>query len=193
MFPFPPPQGAELILGGARSGKSSHALRIARESGKSVCWIATAQAFDDEMQERIIRHRQERPPHWQTLEAPLQLAAAIADTRASCVVVDCLTLWTSNWLLSGDDAGWQVELAALQQEVARIAQGAALPDGEQRRLLLVSNEVGAGIVPDNALARAFRDRAGHVHQALARACPDVTLIQAGLPLPLKRAGRACWQ
>ncbi|MDW5415499.1 bifunctional adenosylcobinamide kinase/adenosylcobinamide-phosphate guanylyltransferase [Iodobacter sp. CM08] len=168
----------ELILGGARSGKSSYALAKALAHDGPVFWLATAQAFDEEMQERILRHKAERPAHWQTLEAPLQLAAALTQSQDQFCVIDCLTLWLSNWLCLEDMAGWATEKQAF------IAAAAA----HQGTLLLVSNEVGFGIVPDNPLARLFRDEAGRLHQDIATQAANVTLIVAGIPMPVKRGG-----
>lgn len=167
----------ELILGGARSGKSALAGRHAAESGARVIWIATAEARDEEMTERIARHRAERPPHWLTVEEPLQLAAALRRHAAAdaCVVVDCLTLWLTNLLLAGDAALHERESGAL------LAALPALP-GE---IVLVANEVGLGIVPDNALARRFRDAAGRLNQSVAALSERVTFVAAGLPLALK--------
>jgi adenosylcobinamide kinase/adenosylcobinamide-phosphate guanylyltransferase len=167
----------ELILGGARSGKSALATRRAAESGRAVTWIATAQALDAEMAERIARHRAERPPQWTTVEEPLRLADALRRVAAadSCVVVDCLTLWLTNLMLADDSAMLAEESAALMEVLP------ALPG----HLILVANEVGLGIVPENALARRFRDEAGRLNQSLASLCERVTLVAAGLPLALK--------
>ena len=167
-----------LVLGGARSGKSAFAqvsaeAEAARTGGQLVM-IATAQAFDAEMAERIARHRQGRGPAWTTLEAPVDLSATLATLGGDdVVVVDCLTLWLSNLMLDDRDApAAAAELAA----AVRRFEGA---------LWLVSNEVGFGIVPDNALARRFRDEAGRLHQGLAQAADAVTLVMAGLTLRLK--------
>ena len=167
----------ELILGGARSGKSRHALNQALAHAGPVIWVATAQAYDDEMRERISHHQSERPPHWQTLEEPLQLAAALAANRDQFTVVDCLTLWLTNWLCRDDEAAWLAERRAFLTELVQARTGS---------LLLVSNEVGFGIVPDNALARRFRDEAGRLHQDIARSVPRVTLVVAGIPMPVKK-------
>lgn len=174
----PPTHGAELVLGGARSGKSAYALAQAMTFGNAVTWIATAEAFDDDMRQRIVRHRAERPSAWQTIEEPRALATALARAAAPdrCTVVDCLTLWLSNWLCVSEEGTWQRERDTLLAALPR------LPG----RILLVSNEVGSGIVPDNALARRFRDEAGWLHQAIARLCPAVTLVVAGIPMPVKR-------
>jgi adenosylcobinamide kinase/adenosylcobinamide-phosphate guanylyltransferase len=167
-----------LVLGGARSGKSAFAQAaaeaLAAESGGRLVMVATAQAFDSEMVERIDRHRQDRGPAWTTLEAPLDLAGALDGLGAGdVVVVDCLTLWLSNLMLDERDVA-----AAMAQLVAGVERF-------EGRLWLVSNEVGFGIVPDNALARRFRDEAGRLHQALAQAADAVTLVVAGLTLCLK--------
>ena len=166
----------ELILGGARSGKSAFAQGQAAASGLAVLYLATAQAGDAEMATRIAQHRAERPADWGLVEEPIALAAALCAHAASdrCVLVDCLTLWLSNLLAVGEsrfEAETQALLAALP----------ILPG----RLLLVSNEVGQGIVPANPLARRFRDEAGRLHQAVARCCDRVSLVVAGLPLTLK--------
>lgn len=166
----------ELILGGARSGKSRWAEQRACASGLAVSLIATATADDEEMHERIRQHRAERPAGWRVLEEPLALADALRASTAPerCVIVDCLTLWLSN-LLAVDEARLRRETVALLH---------CLPE-LQGRVLLVSNEVGWGIVPDNPLARRFRDEAGRLHQQLAEICERVTLVTAGLPLSLK--------
>ena len=161
-----------LILGGARSGKTAHALAAAEASGRGLVMIATAEALDAEMEERIARHRAERGPRWRTIEAPLDLASALAQVSADeTAVVDCLTLWVSNLMHADRD---------LEAETARLI--AALPG---RDLVLVSNEVGLGIVPDNALARRFRDAAGRLNQQVAAAADRVVFVAAGLPLTLK--------
>jgi adenosylcobinamide kinase/adenosylcobinamide-phosphate guanylyltransferase len=167
-----------LVLGGARSGKSAFTLasaeaEAARTGGRRVM-IATAQAFDAEMAERIARHREERGGAWTTIEAPVDLSAALTGLDGGdVVVVDCLTLWLSNLMLADRD----IPPAA--------ADLLAAVDRFEGALWLVSNEVGFGIVPDNALARRFRDEAGRLHQALAQAADAVTLVVAGLTLRLK--------
>lgn len=163
----------ELILGGARSGKSSFAEAQARASGLKVIYLATGEARDDEMAARISHHRARRPAGWRTVEEPLALAAALARmaARDTCVLVDCLTLWLANVLLAERDG-----------EVAKLLE--ALP-GLPGRIILVSNEVGWGIVPENALARRFRDEQGRLNQKVAALADRVTLVAAGLPLALK--------
>ena len=161
-----------LILGGARSGKTAHALAAAEATGRGLVMIATAEALDAEMAERIARHRAERGPRWRTIEATLDLAGALARVSAGeTAVVDCLTLWVSNLMHAERD---------LEAEAARLI--AALPG---RDMVLVSNEVGLGIVPDNALARRFRDAAGRLNQQVAAAADRVVFVAAGLPLVLK--------
>jgi adenosylcobinamide kinase/adenosylcobinamide-phosphate guanylyltransferase len=167
----------ELILGGARSGKSALAVQTAGSSGLAVTVVATATADDAEMAERIARHRAARPRSWRVVEVPIGLAAAL---RAECaadrlVIVDCLTLWLSNLMLA--EAPLERERAALLDALP------ALPG----RVLLVTNEVGLGIVPENALARRFRDAQGALNQEVARRCDRVTLVTAGLPLVLKES------
>ena len=166
-----------LILGGARSGKSALAERLALESGKEVVYIATAQAHDAEMAARIAHHRDRRLAHWQSVEEPLALAGALrAYARPDrCVLVDCLTLWLSNLLGNTDDQRLGREYEGLLEVLP------ALP-GE---LLFVSNEVGLGVVPMGELTRRFVDEAGRLHQALAARCERVLFVAAGLPLPLK--------
>lgn len=177
----------ELILGGARSGKSHYAETLARESGLPVTMIVTAAAGDDEMSERIAAHQARRPEHWATVEAPVHLGHALLEHAGPrrCLVVDCLTVWLSNLLCAcsegphrADDPGWQ----AYGRERALLL--AALPS-LTGRVLLVANEVGLGLVPMTPLGRVFRDEAGRLNQEIARICPRATFIAAGLPLVLK--------
>ena len=165
-----------LVIGGARSGKSRHAQRLAERASGPLTFIATAQAFDAEMTDRIARHRADRDARWHTVEAPVDLAAAIirCDAPGAMLLVDCLTLWASNLLLGDED---------IDRHVARLDDALA---GAQGRIVLVTNEVGWGIVPDNALARRFRDVAGRINQSVAARAQAVDLIVAGLPLALKR-------
>lgn len=166
------------VLGGARSGKSGYAQRAAEaaEGPRPPVMIATAQAFDDEMRERIARHQDERGDAWRTIEAPLDLPAALDRLESQDVAVaDCLTLWLTNLILGDHDIAAASE--ALLRSVRRT----------RARLWLVSNEVGLGIVPDNALSRRFRDEAGRLHQALAAEADEVVLLVAGLPLRVKPA------
>lgn len=173
-----PPWRTALILGGAKSGKSRYALTLAEQFPAPRLFVATATAEDAEMAARIERHQQERGPEWEAREVPLAVAEVLsaAPNRHGVILVDCLTLWLSNLMLEEKtDAELAEDCARLVEAVAR----AATPT------ILVSNEVGGGIVPDNALARRFRDQAGRLHQDLARAVDLVTLVVAGLPLYLK--------
>jgi adenosylcobinamide kinase / adenosylcobinamide-phosphate guanylyltransferase len=169
-----------LVLGGARSGKSRYALELAHRFPPPRLYLATAEAGDEEMAARIAQHRRERGAGWDTLEAPLALAAAIsqAQGRYGVILADCLTLWLSNWLIRGGD---RAELKTVCGELAAAVEATITP------VILVSNEVGWGIVPDNPLAREFRDWAGWLHQRLAAAADLVVLLAAGLPLTLKSA------
>lgn len=166
-----------LILGGARSGKSALAERIAMASSLEVVHIATAQAGDAEMRERIAHHRSRRPPHWRSVEEPIALASSLGDCagEARCVLVDCLTLWLTNLLAHPDASRFERERDALLDVLP------ALPG----QIVLVSNEIGLGIVPMGALTRRFVDEAGRLHQALAHRCDRVLFVTAGLPLALK--------
>lgn len=164
-----------LVLGGARSGKSRYAQGLAEASGGRLVFIATAQAFDDEMTDRIRRHQADRDGRWMTVEASVDLAGAIgaADGEDAVVLVDCLTLWASNLLLGEEDAE------------ARLAQLLAALNRARGQVLLVANEVGLGIVPDNALARAFRDLAGTINQRVAAVVHRVHMTVAGIPIIVK--------
>jgi adenosylcobinamide kinase/adenosylcobinamide-phosphate guanylyltransferase len=164
-----------LVLGGARSGKSRHAEALIEGAAATALYLATAEPGDAEMEERIRRHRARRGSRWQTREEPLALAAALRrEARPDRpILVDCLTLWLSNLLLAGRDI--DAETAALLE---------ALPALEGA-VVFVANEVGLGIVPENALARAFRDHTGRLNQALAARADRVVFLAAGLPLVLK--------
>jgi adenosylcobinamide kinase/adenosylcobinamide-phosphate guanylyltransferase len=163
-----------LILGGARCGKTRRALGIVGGFAEPV-YVATAEARDGEMKDRITRHRAERGPEWTTVEAPLGLCGALrkADAPGKAILVDCLTLWLSNLMEAG--------LSPENETVKLIQTIQAL----SATVVLVSNEVGLGIVPDNALARAFRDAQGRLNQSVAAAVDHVELIVAGLPLVIK--------
>lgn len=169
----------ELILGGARSGKSALAEQRAQATGLEVVYIATAEAGDAEMRERISHHRARRPDHWLCIEEPLQLAATLQQQAAPhrCLLVDCLTLWLSNLLAAGDEV-----FAA--QRAALLATLEQLPG----TIIFVSNEVGLGIVPLGELTRRFCDESGRLHQAVAVGCERVTFVTAGLPMTLKGEG-----
>ncbi|SDS81541.1 adenosylcobinamide kinase /adenosylcobinamide-phosphate guanylyltransferase [Pseudomonas asplenii] len=167
----------QLILGGARSGKSRLAERLAQESGLQVIYVATSQPLDGELSERIALHRQRRPAHWQLIEEPLQLARVLRDNAAAdtCLLVDCLTLWLTNLLMLDDASRLSAERDALLDCLAHLS-------GE---ILFVSNETGLGVVPLGELTRRYVDEAGWLHQALAERCQRVVLTVAGLPLTLK--------
>lgn len=164
-----------LVLGGARSGKSRYAEALAQSvpAGR-LLYVATAEARDCEMEQRIAHHRARRGPRWQTIEEPLDLAGAVRQAGAGDVVlVDCLTLWLSNILLTG---------IMFDERVRDLCGALALSPA---RVILVANEVGLGIVPDNALARRFRDEAGFLNQRVAEIADFVVFLAAGLPLTLK--------
>ena len=163
-----------LVLGGARSGKSRHAEQLIEAFPGPWTYIATAQAFDDEMRERIDMHRARRSAQWITVDAPIELPQALRATpHGQAVLIDCLTLWLSNLMLSGAD------VAKARMELLEVCRQATGP------LVLVSSEVGLGVVPDNALARRFRDELGALNQGLAQEADRVILTVAGLPLTLK--------
>jgi adenosylcobinamide kinase/adenosylcobinamide-phosphate guanylyltransferase len=163
------------VLGGARSGKSRYAQARAEKTALRRLFIATAQVFDQEMEGRIARHRAERGESWETIEAPIELAGVIhARARADTIIlIDCLTLWTSNLMLAEHD------VAAATETLIEAVASARGP------IILVSNEVGLGIVPDNALARRFRDEAGIVNQQVAAAVDEVQFLVSGLPISMK--------
>jgi adenosylcobinamide kinase/adenosylcobinamide-phosphate guanylyltransferase len=163
------------VLGGARSGKSRYAERLVMNCTAPWVYIATAQAHDEEMSARIAEHRQRRDGKWRTLEAPLDLPGAIAahGNNGQAVLIDCLTLWLSNVMLAGQD---------LMAEQQRLITALSNTDGP---VVVVSNEVGFGIVPDNALAREFRDAQGRLNMQVAAIADRAVLIAAGLPLILK--------
>ncbi len=165
-----------LILGGARSGKSSYAEELAEQSRFNLVYIATGEPSDEEMRARIDHHRDRRCEKWETIEEPVDIASVINEhsTKDTVILVDCLTIWTSNLMFKEkcvQEAGAKLIIAL------RNAPGP---------VLLVSNEVGQGIVPQNALARNFRDEAGRLNQRLAAVVPNVDYIVAGLPLSLKK-------
>jgi adenosylcobinamide kinase / adenosylcobinamide-phosphate guanylyltransferase len=171
------PTKSLLVLGAARSGKSRYAQQLAEDCGLEPVLIATAQALDDEMAARIARHRAERNPRWSVVEEPIALTDVLSREaqKNRIAVVDCATLWLSNLLLRGDNA-----FAATQQLTQSIASLAG-------PVIFVSNEVGSGIVPDNSLARAFRDAQGLLNQVLAEACEAVVLVSAGIAVQIKPA------
>jgi adenosylcobinamide kinase/adenosylcobinamide-phosphate guanylyltransferase len=168
----------ELILGGARSGKSHYAELCAKESKLDVVYIATAQALDDEMKQRIQHHQQQRPAHWQLVEEPINLVSSLKQYAkdTTCILVDCLTLWLSNQLCS-EQYKDKLELN-IEELVTTVEQ---LPG----KIIFVSNEVSMGIVPVGEINRKFVDNAGRLHQRLASVCDRVTLMVAGIPSHIK--------
>jgi adenosylcobinamide kinase/adenosylcobinamide-phosphate guanylyltransferase len=166
-----------LVLGGARSGKSAFAEGLAAPHKGAKFYIATAEAVDAEMADRIIHHQVRRGSTWQTLEAPLDLVSVLRATDAPghFVLIDCITVWINNLMF---------HQRAVEPEITTLCKAISSAGGH---VVIVSNEVGSGIVPDNALARAFRDEAGRANQALAAAADEVVLVVAGLPLTLKPA------
>jgi len=174
-----------LILGGARSGKSTFAEKLAGSDNRAVFYIATATAGDEEMKQRIAHHQNQRPSEWQLIEEPFNLSSMIFELGNSqnVILIDCLTLWLSNWLCrekEAEKASWKSEqelfLSSLEQSESNI--------------YIVSNEVGSGIIPMGELTRRFVDRAGRLNQAVARIANEVTLVVAGLPLSLKETTTA---
>lgn len=170
-----------LILGGARSGKSTYAEKLATESSLPVTYIATAQVYDDEFGKRVEHHKERRPAHWETVEEPFNLGKTLLAYAKpdECLIVDCLTLWLAQCVCPDcdrpQDLNWQDEREALLKTLP------ALPG----LILLVSNEVGMGIVPLGEINRQFQDEQGRLNQAVAQLADDVSFIAAGLPLKLK--------
>ena len=188
-----------LVLGGVRSGKSALAERLARAAGRPVLVVATARVTDDDMAERIARHRASRPANWRTVEAPLDLVAAVGQHAAGdeVVVVDCLTVWLGNRLVEGIGPETDPDRVDAQHwaalESAAVEHAVALCDvARQRglRLVLVSNEVGMGVVPATSLGRRYRDALGRVNQTVAAEADTVLLTVAGLGVDLKALERA---
>jgi adenosylcobinamide kinase/adenosylcobinamide-phosphate guanylyltransferase len=179
----------DFVIGGARSGKSAHAERLARDAGGAVTYVATAQVHDEEMRRRVEHHRARRPPEWACVEAPLELAATLRRHAAPdrCVLVDCLTLWLSNLFYAGRaaaqaEAGEAIDCPVLAEATQTLLD--VLPN-LPGHLILVSNEVGCGIVPMHPVSRLFADEQGRLNQRVAAASGRVTLVAAGLPLVLK--------
>lgn len=165
-----------LVLGGARSGKTAFTESLAMRSGSKPAYLATAEALDAEMRDRVASHRAVRGGRFTTIEEPVAVSDALlkAAEHHDVILVDCLTLWITNLLMANED---------VSQHVSEL--GATLVQVKTAKIILVSNEVGLGIVPDNAMARTFRDLAGSAHQRLAQICDDVYFIVAGLPMTLK--------
>ena len=166
------------ILGGARSGKSAYALNLAKEKSRKVLYIPTAEAGDSEMKSRISKHKASRPRYWKTIEEPLDLIAALKKHKHKyeVIIIDCLTLYLSNLMHKGLTQGAVIK---------RIKDAAAYIKAMRESVVVISNEVGLGIVPENKLAREFRDIAGLANQIMAEAADEAVFIQAGIPLKLK--------
>ena len=171
-----------MVLGGARSGKSRYAQRLAERSAGERVYVATAAAGDDEMRKRIALHQAERGAGWRTLETPTQICEAVAAHAAPhrAVLVDCVTLWLANLMFAGADVGGAID---------QLAQAAAAARGP---LIFVSNEVGMGLVPETALGRDFRDWQGKANQRLAEVCGLVVFVAAGLPIRLKPSAESAY-
>jgi adenosylcobinamide kinase/adenosylcobinamide-phosphate guanylyltransferase len=166
----------ELIVGGARSGKSRHALDLAKSTGNKLHFVATGKALDDAMTDRILRHQAERGSEWSLVEEPENLSLLVSGfSESDTVVVDCLTLWVTNWLCGENPRGWQGEkeafITALEKSPAH--------------WILVSNETGMGVIPMGELSREFVDESGWLHQQIAKVSNSVTLVMFGIPQILK--------
>jgi adenosylcobinamide kinase/adenosylcobinamide-phosphate guanylyltransferase len=174
-----------LILGGARSGKSSYALQLAKEFGGAVTFLATAQAFDNEMSLRIQKHKSERPAHWQTFEIPFGITSHIKEIKSEMIILDCITLLVSNLMMQfvKDDLVDETPfMQAVQQEIEGLLSAIR---GSDQRWLIVSNEVGLGLVPPYQMGRVYRDGLGWANQRLAREAENVIFMVAGIPATIK--------
>jgi adenosylcobinamide kinase / adenosylcobinamide-phosphate guanylyltransferase len=174
-----------LILGGARSGKSSYAQSLAEAADKSVTFLATAQALDEEMFRRIQQHRAARPVHWETLEIPLGIASHVRQVKSDMVILDCLTLLVSNLLMQfvTDDRVDEARFsAAVQNEVTELL---AVIGEQEQHWIIISNELGLGLVPPYQMGRVYRDWLGWANQQLAREADKVILMVAGIPTVIK--------
>lgn len=174
-----------LILGGARSGKSTYALKLAEESRKPVTFIATARAYDDEMSARIQKHQAERPADWQTLELPLRVTSAIPQIQSDVVILDCVTLWVTNWMMQFVRDDLVDEAPFMQAAQAETEDLLAAIRNTKQEWLIVSNEVGLGLVPPYQMGRVFRDGLGWVNQRLAKEADKVIFMVAGIPMTVK--------
>lgn len=163
-----------LVGGGSRSGKSSFALQLARERGTRRAFVATAQALDQEMAERIARHQAERDHAFTTVEEPLDVAGVISRSDCDVLLIDCLTLWVSNFMMQEEP-----DIDAKGAELVRVAAAS------KALCIFVTNEVGCGVVPDNPMARRFRDLAGRLNQEMAKAAQEVYFLTFGIPTKLK--------
>jgi adenosylcobinamide kinase/adenosylcobinamide-phosphate guanylyltransferase len=172
-----------LVTGGTRSGKSKFAEDLACAIGKEIIYLATAQALDDEMEERIKKHQQRRPKSWTTIEEPLEAAGIISGChQGTTVLLDCLTLLISNWFFKVEGLSLDCREAAVERQIVSLAEAVKVSDAN---IILVSNELGWGLVPENELARRFRDLAGSANQRIAEVCEEVFLLVSGIPVPIK--------
>jgi adenosylcobinamide kinase/adenosylcobinamide-phosphate guanylyltransferase len=170
-----------LILGGVRSGKSRYAQQLASDSGNSVLFLATAEAGDDEMKSRIAKHKESRPPTWRTVEEPLDIPSALCNETAEVdtVIIDCITIWLSNLLLGEGGTTEDEVMTQIERLIDVYTKGNAT-------YIIVSGEVGMGIVPEHPLGRAFRDLLGFANQRLAGVADRVVLMMAGIPIDIKK-------
>lgn len=178
-------QKITFILGGARSGKSSQALKLAEESGELVTFIATAQALDDEMFNRIKKHQNERPSHWQTLEIPFDIANQMYSIKTELIVLDCVTLLVTNLMLQfvkDDLVNEEESMKAIQKEIEELL---SLIHTSNQDWIIISNEVGLGLVPPYQMGRAYRDLLGWANQRLAKEADEVLFMVAGIPMKVK--------
>ncbi len=174
-----------LILGGARSGKSSYALQLAEETDKLVTFLATAQAFDEEMSTRIQKHKAERPAHWETLEIPLGIASHIREIRSEVVILDCITLLTNNLIMQFVKEDRVEEVPFMQTVQNEISELLLAIQETQQHWFIVSNEVGLGLVPPYQMGRVYRDGIGWANQRLAKEANEVLFMVAGIPMKVK--------
>ncbi len=179
MFTFKPDEGCVLVIGGAKSGKSRISLDLGNRISKRRIFLATAQALDGEMKERIERHRKERGGDWVTVEEPLEIVARIRehDSKDTVILVDCLTLWLNNLFMKYGNSLQRVE-SSIDDLINALRNTKGV-------IITVSNEVGMGIVPDNELARVYRDTAGSLNQRIAGIARKVVMVAAGIPMVLK--------
>lgn len=174
------------LLGGARSGKSSHAQRIAERSGKSVTFIATAQALDDEMSVRIQKHQQDRPAHWETLEIPFGIGSQLDPLKTEMVILDCITLLVSNLMMQfveNDLVDEEKSILAVRTEIEKLI---AYIHKHKQDWIVISNEVGLGLVPPYQMGRVYRDLLGWANQRIAREADEVLWMVAGIPVPIQQ-------
>lgn len=174
-----------LLLGGARSGKSSYVQKLAEESGKSVMFLATAQAFDDEMSARIQKHKSERSADWQTMEIPFEIASHVKEIKSEVVILDCITLLASNLMMQfvkDDIVDEELFIQAIQEEIEEMLS--AIQKSNQH-WFIVSNEVGLGLVPPYQMGRVYRDGIGWANQRLAKEAQQVIFMVAGIPMKVK--------